>query len=113
MARPDGAASAEQNSLWLCRVVTEEDEVKTSELIRTVKQTTTTEGNHQHMKGDKKQQQYRVNEQIRVREVRIVGDGIEPKVVPTRDALRLAEQMEVDLVEISPIAQPPICCLID
>ena len=65
------------------------------------------------MKGDKKQQQYRVNEQIRVREVRIVGDGIEPKVVPTRDALRLAEQMEVDLVEISPTAQPPVCRLID
>ncbi len=65
------------------------------------------------MKGDKKQQQYRVNEQIHVREVRIVGEGIESKVVPTRDALRLAEQMEVDLVEISPTAQPPVCRLID
>ena len=65
------------------------------------------------MKGDKKQQQYRVNEQIRVREVRIVGEGIEPRVVPTREALKMAEQMEVDLVEISPTAQPPVCRLID
>ena len=65
------------------------------------------------MKGDNNKQQYRVNEQIRVREVRIVGDGIDSKVLPTREALQLAEQMEVDLVEISPNAQPPVCRLID
>ena len=65
------------------------------------------------MKGDNKKQQYRVNEQIRVPEVRIVGDGIESAVMPTRDALRLAEDKEVDLVEISPNAQPPVCRLID
>ena len=56
--------------------------------------------------------QYRVNEQIRVREVRIVSeDG--SQVVPTRQALDMARQMEVDLVEISPNAQPPVCRLID
>lgn len=65
------------------------------------------------MKGDNKKQQYRVNEQIHVREVRIVGDGIESKVMPTKDAIRLAENMGVDLVEISPNAQPPVCRLID
>lgn len=65
------------------------------------------------MKGDNKKQQYRVNEQIHVREVRIVGEGIESKVVPTREALQLADQMGVDLVEISPTAQPPVCRLID
>ena len=65
------------------------------------------------MKGDNKKQQYRVNEQIHVREVRIVGDGIESKVIPTREALQLADQMGVDLVEISPTAQPPVCRLID
>lgn len=65
------------------------------------------------MKGDNKKQQYRINEQIHVREVRIVGDGIESKVVPTKDAIRLAENMGVDLVEISPNAQPPVCRLID
>lgn len=56
--------------------------------------------------------QYRVNEQIRVREVRIVSDG-GSQVVPTRQALDMARQMEVDLVEISPNAQPPVCRLID
>jgi translation initiation factor IF-3 len=65
------------------------------------------------MKGDNNKQQYRVNEQIHVREVRIVGEGIESKVVPTREALQLADEMGVDLVEISPTAQPPVCRLID
>ena len=65
------------------------------------------------MKGDNKKQQYRVNEQIHVREVIIVGEGIESKVVPTREALQMADDMGVDLVEISPTAQPPVCRLID
>jgi len=65
------------------------------------------------MKGDNKKQLYRINEQIHVREVRIVGDGIESRVIPTADALKLAEQKGVDLVEISPTAQPPVCRLID
>ena len=64
------------------------------------------------MKNDKLKNQYRINEQIRVREVRIVGeDGSE--VVPTRKALDMARQNGVDLVEISPNAQPPVCSLID
>ena len=65
------------------------------------------------MKKDKLKQQYRVNEQIRVREVRIVGEGIESTIVPTHKALQIAEQKGVDLVEISPNAQPPVCRLID
>ena len=64
------------------------------------------------MKNDKKNNQYRVNEQIRVREVRVVGDG-GSSVMPTRQALDLARQEGVDLVEISPNAQPPVCRLID
>ena len=68
------------------------------------------------MKPDKKQanskQQYRINEQIRVREVRIVDeDG--SSVMPTRQALDIARQKGVDLVEISPNAQPPVCRIID
>ena len=65
------------------------------------------------MKKDNLKQQYRVNEQIRVREVRVVGDDIESAVVPTYKALQMAEQRGVDLVEISPNAQPPVCRLID
>ena len=66
------------------------------------------------MKFDKKKQpQYRVNEQIHVKEVRIVGEGVESVVMPTRDALRMAEENGVDLVEISPNAVPPVCRLIE
>jgi translation initiation factor IF-3 len=64
------------------------------------------------MKNDNMKNQYRVNEQIRVREVRIVGDG-GSTVVPTRQALEMARDQGVDLVEISPNAQPPVCRLID
>lgn len=56
---------------------------------------------------------YRINEQIRSREVRIVGDDAEAMVLPTHKALQLAEQKGLDLVEISPNAQPPVCRLID
>jgi translation initiation factor IF-3 len=56
--------------------------------------------------------QYRINEQIRVREVRIVDeDG--SSVMPTKEALEIARQQGVDLVEISPNAQPPVCRIID
>ncbi len=65
------------------------------------------------MKKPNLKQQYRVNEQIRVREVRIVGDDIESSVVSTSKALQMAEQRGVDLVEISPNAEPPVCRLID
>lgn len=64
------------------------------------------------MKNDKMKNQYRVNEQIRVREVRVVGDG-GSTVLPTRQALDMAHEQGVDLVEISPNAQPPVCRLID
>lgn len=65
------------------------------------------------MKKPTLKQQYRVNEQIRVREVRIVGDDIESCVVSISKALQMAEQRGVDLVEISPNAEPPVCRLID
>ena len=64
------------------------------------------------MKNDKLSNQYRVNEQIRVREVRVVGDD-GSQVMPTKKALDLARQQGVDLVEISPKAQPPVCRLVD
>lgn len=48
-----------------------------------------------------------------VSEVRLVGENIEPGVFKFSDALRLAEEQEVDLVEISPNAVPPVCKLMD
>ena len=57
------------------------------------------------MKNDTLKGQYRINEQIRAKEVRIVGDDIEPKVYPIFQALKLAEEKELDLVEISPYSK--------
>lgn len=62
---------------------------------------------------DNKKAQYRINEQIHVQEVRIVGDDIESRVLPTRQALQIAQSMDMDLVEISPNAVPPVCRVID
>ena len=46
-------------------------------------------------------------------EVRLVGENIEGGVYPTRKALEIAEELELDLVEISPNATPPVCKVID
>lgn len=65
------------------------------------------------MKNDNLKNQYRVNEQIRAHEVRIVGDDIESTVMPLHKALSLADEKGLDLVEISPTAVPPVCRLIE
>ena len=65
------------------------------------------------MKNDSLKGQHRINEQIRAKEVRIVGDDIESAVYPISQALKMAEEHEMDLVEISPNAVPPVCRIID
>jgi translation initiation factor IF-3 len=58
--------------------------------------------------------QHRLNHKIRVPQVRLVGDNIpEPGIFALRDALKLAEELELDLVEISPKAEPPVCKITD
>ncbi|MDC1486781.1 MAG: translation initiation factor IF-3 [Flavobacteriales bacterium] len=52
---------------------------------------------------------HRINDKITVAEVRLVGDNVEPCVMKTQDAINLALEMELDLVEISPKAEPPVC----
>lgn len=64
------------------------------------------------MKNDTMKFRYRINEQIRVHEIRLVGEG-GSQVLPTRQAINMAREQGVDLVEISPNAQPPVCRLID
>ena len=59
------------------------------------------------------QQEHRTNRMIRIPEVRLVGEGIEPGVYPTEKALAMAEAQGLDLVEISPNAAPPVCRIID
>ena len=65
------------------------------------------------MKNDNIKNQYRINEQIRANEVRIVGDDVESMVLPLSKALDLADEKGLDLVEISPTANPPVCRLIE
>ncbi len=55
----------------------------------------------------------RINEQIRVPQVRLIKDEEQLGVVPTLDALRMAEAANLDLVEIAPTASPPVCKIMD
>lgn len=55
-----------------------------------------------------------INEQIRDREVRLIGsDGEQLGIMSAKEALKLAEQAELDLVKIAPNAKPPVCKIID
>lgn len=59
-------------------------------------------------------EEHRINRQIRVPQVRLIGaKGEQLGVVSTDEALRLAQEAEVDLVEVAPTAQPPVCRLLD
>lgn len=61
-----------------------------------------------------KEDPHRINDKIYgVNEVRLVGDNVEQGVYPFREALRLAEELELDLVEISGTAVPPVCRIIE
>lgn len=55
-----------------------------------------------------------INEQIRDKEVRLIGeDGEQLGIVSSKEALRMAEEAELDLVKIAPKAEPPVCKIID
>ena len=61
-----------------------------------------------------KENPHRINEQITAPEVRVVGDNVpQAQVMSIRDALRLADELELDLIEISPKAEPPVCRIAD
>ena len=56
----------------------------------------------------------RINNEITAPMVRIVGDNVEPNlVVPIKQAIAMADEMELDLIEISPNAEPPVCRIAD
>ena len=59
------------------------------------------------------QQEHRTNHMIKVPEVRLVWENVEVGVYSTQDALKIAQSQELDLVEISPGANPPVCKIID
>ncbi|WP_081462013.1 translation initiation factor IF-3 [Desulforamulus ruminis] len=56
----------------------------------------------------------RINEEIRAREVRVVdADNNQLGIMPAKEALRLAEERQLDLVEVAPMAKPPVCRIMD
>lgn len=62
---------------------------------------------------DRRNDPYQTNERIRAREVRLVGDNVEQGIYPIAQALKIARSMELDLIEISPTADPPVCRVLD
>ncbi len=60
-----------------------------------------------------KQAPNNINEHIRAREVRLVGDNVTPGIYSIQEARRIAEELELDLVEISAQADPPVCKVLD
>lgn len=72
--------------------------------------------NHAGVRGRRpeKENPNRINHEITAPVVRVVGENVEPNlVIPIRQALAMAEQMELDLIEISPKADPPVCRIAD
>jgi translation initiation factor IF-3 len=60
------------------------------------------------------QETHKINRRIRVPEVRLIGaDGAQAGIVPTEEALRRAEALQLDLVEVAPMAKPPVCRILD
>ncbi len=59
------------------------------------------------------QQEHRTNNMIRVPNVRLVGENVTVGVYPIAEALKMAQEQALDLVEISPNADPPVCKIID
>ena len=67
----------------------------------------------QRPQGPQKQDLHAINDSIRATEVRLVGDNVEQGIYPIQQALRMADEQELDLVEISPNAEPPVCKILD
>ena len=61
----------------------------------------------------RKEAEHRINHFIRVPQVRLVGDNVEVGVYAIQDAMKIAQQQQLDLVEISPNADPPVCKVVD
>lgn len=64
-------------------------------------------------RGQNDKEPYVINERIRAREVRLVGDNVETGVYPIQQALQIADDLGLDLIEISPNAEPPVCKILD
>lgn len=70
-------------------------------------------GNFRNRFPQRKEAEHRINSFIRAPQVRLVGENVEVGIYPVQEALKMAQQQELDLVEISPTADPPVCKIID
>ena len=74
------------------------------------------QGPRQQGRRDPRQQKQapnNINEHIRAREVRLVGENVTPGIYSIQEARHMADELELDLVEISPNADPPVCKILD
>lgn len=71
-------------------------------------------GHNDHGRNMKKDKaQHAINDEIRAREVRLVGDNVDEGIYPLAEAMKIADDLELDLIEIAPMAQPPVCKVMD
>ncbi|MEE4117126.1 MAG: translation initiation factor IF-3 [Marinilabiliaceae bacterium] len=68
---------------------------------------------NRYSRGPVKEELHKINNRITARAVRVVGENIETQILSIEEAIRLADEMELDLVEISPNADPPVCKITD
>lgn len=68
---------------------------------------------HTRQQGPQSKELHAINDRIRATEVRLVGENVEQGIYPIQQALRIADEQELDLVEISPNAEPPVCKILD
>ncbi|TPV32986.1 translation initiation factor IF-3 [Paucihalobacter ruber] len=64
-------------------------------------------------KREVKEDAHKINSAIKVPQIRLVGDNVEVGIYPTRKAIEMADEQGLDLVEISPNAEPPVCKIMD
>jgi translation initiation factor IF-3 len=69
--------------------------------------------NRRFVPKDKVEEPFKINQRITAREVRLVGENVETGVYSLDNALKIAREQNLDLVEISPTAVPPVCRIID
>ena len=70
--------------------------------------------NDRRRQGNKKvKDEHAINDEIKAPEVRLVGDNVEEGIYPIHKALKIADDLELDLIEIAPMAQPPVCRIMD
>ncbi|MCF0181137.1 MAG: translation initiation factor IF-3 [Muribaculaceae bacterium] len=71
------------------------------------------QGGRRQPGGKKDKDAHAINGEIRASEVRLVGDNVEEGIYPIAKALKVADDLELDLIEIAPMAQPPVCRVMD